>query len=125
MFLRYYYSWENDCASPDTFPQGLKKNKALALDLIVLDALVILFSPVNWILACLLAPLSGAVNPLIRFLLPVIEIALRAGIKMEPLLDPLSRWTIDYVKQADPATLISGSSEWSPGRPRKSRASLS
>lgn len=111
MFLRYYYNWENDCASPAGPAEDHKKKTNLKLDLIILDALVILFSPVTWVLACLLAPLSGAVNPLIKFFLPVIELALRAGVQMEPLFNPLYRWMIDYVKRADPATLISGSSE--------------
>ncbi len=125
MFLRYYCCWENDCASQEKIEYGHKEKRSLALDLIIMDGLVILFSPVNWILALLLEPLAGAVNPLVKFFLPLIELALRAGTKMEPLFKPVTRWTIGYVKGADPALLVSGSSERSRGRPRISRASLS
>jgi electron transfer flavoprotein-quinone oxidoreductase len=125
MFLRYYYNWENDGANPDMLRGERNKKRALDIDLFILDALVVLLSPVSWILACLLTPLSGAINPLIKLLLPAVELALRAGIKAEPLFNPLSRWMIEYVKQADPAALISGSSERSREQLRKSRASLS
>ena len=111
MFLRYYYNWEHDYSSGDRPPENYKWKGALGIDLMLFDSLVILFSPLNWVIACLLEPLSGAVNPLIKAFHPVIDLGLRASIKMEPLLNPLSRWMIDYVKQADPSLFVNGSSE--------------
>jgi len=111
MFLRYYYNWEHECSSRDRLPDNQKRKGALGIDLMLFDSLVILFSPLNWAIACLLEPLSGAVNPLIRAFHPVVDLGLRASIKMEPLFNPLSRWMIDYVKQADSSIFVNGSSE--------------
>ena len=111
MFLRYYYNWENECSSQDRLPGRRKKKGALGITLVFFDALVIVFSPINWAIACLLEPLAGAVNLLIKAFRPVVELGLRASIKMEPLFNPLSRWMIDSVKQADPSIFVSGSSE--------------
>jgi digeranylgeranylglycerophospholipid reductase len=125
MFLRYYYNWEHDCSQQDKPVEHQKKKRTLAPALAILDTLVILFSPINWALACLLEPLAGAVNMLIKVFRPVVELGLHAGIKMEPAFKPMSRWMIDSVKQADPALFVSGSSEQSRGRPRIDRVSPS
>jgi len=111
MFLRYYYNWEHDCSSGDRLPENHKWKGALGIDLMLFDSLVILFSPLTWVISCLLEPISGAVNPLIRAFLPVVDLGLRALIKTEPLFNPLSRWMIDYIKQADPSIFVNGSSE--------------
>ena len=103
MFPRYYYNWENECSSRDRLPQRKNNRGALGITLVLLDFLVILFSPLNWAIACLLEPLAGAVNLLIKAFQPVVELVLRASIKMEPLFNPVTRWMIDSVKQADPA----------------------
>ena len=103
MLLRYYYNWEHDCSSQDRLPQRKNRRGALGITLALFDFLVILFSPINWAIACLLEPLAGAVNPLIKAFLPVVEFGLRALIKMEPLFNPVTRWMIDSVKQADPS----------------------
>jgi len=125
MFPRYYYNWEHECGGQDEILGRQKKSGGLRMALLFFDLLIILFSPINWALACLLEPLAGAVNVLIKAFRPVVELGLRTGIKMEPLFDPLSRWMIDSVKQADPSLFISGSSERSRGRPRIDRVSLS
>ena len=103
MFLRYYYNWENECSSRDRLPQRKNKRGSLGITLVLFDFLVILFSPLNWTIACLLEPLAGAVNLLIKALLPAVEFGLRASIKMEPLFKPVTRLMIDSVKQADPS----------------------
>ena len=103
MFLRYYYNWENECASRDRLPQRKNKRGSLGITLVLFDFLVILFSPLNWAIACLLEPLAGAVNLLIKAFLPAVELGLRASIKMEPLFKPVTRLMIDSVKQADPS----------------------
>ena len=103
MFLRYYYNWENECSSRDRLPQRKNKRGSLGITLVLFDFLVILFSPLNWAIACLLEPLAGAVNLLIKAFLPAVELALRASIKMEPLFNPVTRLMIDSVKQADPS----------------------
>jgi flavin-dependent dehydrogenase len=125
MFLRYYYNWEHDPSSQNQLPERPKKKGAMGIGLAVLDFLVIVFSPLNWVIACLLEPLAGAVNLLITAFRPVVELGLRAGIKMEPLFDPFCRWMIDSVKQADPSIFVSGSSGRFRGQPRKDRVSLS
>jgi len=73
------------------------------MSLALFDFLVILFSPLNWAIACLLEPLAGAVNLLIKAFRPVVEFGLRAAIRMEPLFDPVTRCMIDSIKQADPS----------------------
>ncbi len=103
MFPRYYYNWEHGCAGQGEILERQKKSVGLRIALLIFDLLIILFSPLNWALACLLEPLAGAVNPLIKAFYPVVELGLRAGIKMEPLFKPVSRWTIDSVKQAHPS----------------------
>ena len=103
MLLRYYYNWEHDCSSRERLLQGNNRRGALGITLVLFDFLVILFSPINWAIACLLEPLAGAVNPLIKAFLPVVELGLRALIKMEPLFNPVTSWMIDSVKQADPS----------------------
>ena len=103
MFLRYYYNWENECSSGDRPRQGKNKRGALGMSLALFDFLVILFSPLNWAIACLLEPLAGAVNLLIKAFRPVVEFGLRAAIRMEPLFDPVTRCMIDSIKQADPS----------------------
>jgi digeranylgeranylglycerophospholipid reductase len=125
MFLRYYYNWEHDPSSQNQLPERPKKKGAMGIGLAVLDFLVIVFSPLNWVIACLLEPLAGAVNLLITAFRPVVELGLRAGIKMEPLFDPFCRWMIDSVKQADPSIFVSGSSGRFRGQPRKDKVSLS
>lgn len=125
MFPRYYYNWEHGCPGQDEKLERQNKSAGIGMVLLLLDALIILFSPINWALACLLEPLSGAVNPLIKVFRPVVELGLRAGIKMEPLFNPLSRWMIDSVKQAEPTMFVSGSSERSRGRPHIDRVSPS
>jgi len=101
MFPRYYHNWENDCSNREKISEPKKQRGALGIGLVIMDGLVILFSPLNWILACLLEPLAGAVNLLIKASGPVVELALRAGIKMEPLLNPVARWMTGSVKKAD------------------------
>jgi flavin-dependent dehydrogenase len=103
MLLRYYYNWEHDCSSQDRLTRRINSRGALGITLALFDFLVILFSPINWAIACLLEPLAGAVNPLIKAFLPVVEFGLRALIKIEPLFNPVTRWMIDSVKQADPS----------------------
>jgi digeranylgeranylglycerophospholipid reductase len=103
MFARYYGNWENECPGRETLQQGTNKRGAAAITLAVIDFLVILFSPLNWAIAFLLEPLAGAVNPLIKALMPAVELGLRSAIKLEPLFSPLTRWTIESVKQADPS----------------------
>ena len=103
MFLRYYYNWENECSSRDSLRQGNNKRGALGISLALFDFLVILFCPLNWAVACLMEPLAGAVNLLIKAFQPAVELGLRAAIKMEPLFNPVTRCMIDSVKQADPS----------------------
>jgi len=103
MLLRYYYNWEHDCSSQDRLTPRKNSRGALGITLVLFNLLVILFSPINWAIACLLEPLAGAVNPLIKAFLPVVEFGLRALIKMEPLFNSVTRWMIDSVKQADPS----------------------
>jgi flavin-dependent dehydrogenase len=103
MFARYYHNWENDYPGRDRLPQRKNNRGALGITLVLFDILVILFSPLNWVIACLMEPLAGSVNLLIKACLPVIELGLRALIKMEPLFNPVTRWMIDSVKQADPS----------------------
>jgi len=103
MFPRYYYNWEHGCPGQGEIIECQKKSRGLGVALLFFNLLIILFSPLTWALACLLEPLAGAVNLLIRAFYPVVELGLRAGIKMEPLFNPVSRWTIDSVKQAHPS----------------------
>lgn len=103
MFLRYYYNWEHACSNQNKLPERQKKKGSIGIGLALLDFLVIVFSPVNWVIACLLEPLAGAANLLLGAFRPVVELGLRAGIKMEPLFNPFGRWMIDSVKQADPS----------------------
>ncbi|MEI6186653.1 MAG: NAD(P)/FAD-dependent oxidoreductase [Dehalococcoidia bacterium] len=103
MFMRYYYNWENEGASRYRSPGRPIGKGALWTILVIFDCLAVVFSPINWALAWLLTPLAGAVNLSIRAFLPVVELGLRAGIKMEPLFKPVSRWLIGSVKKAGPA----------------------
>ena len=102
MFARYFSNWEND-RSGASQPAGNCKRGATGILLIIMDILVVLFSPLNWVLACLLEPLAGVVNPLVKALLPAIEWLLRTGTKAEPFFDRLTRWIIGSVKGAHPA----------------------
>ncbi len=103
MFLRYYYNWEHERFGGEKLPGQPKKRGALGINLVIFDFLVKVFSPLTWAAASLLEPLAVGVNPFIKVFRPVIEAMLRAGIKMEPLFNPLTRWMLDSVKQADPA----------------------
>jgi hypothetical protein len=102
MFLRYYYNWEHERFGSEKLPGRPKKRGALGINLVIFDVLVKVFSPLTWAAASLLEPLAPGVNPFIKVVRPVIEAMLRAGIKMEPLFNPLTRWMLDSVKQADP-----------------------
>ena len=103
MFLRYYYNWEHDGIMPEKLPGNPQKRGALGINLVIFNAMVIVFVPLTWGMAGLLEPLALAVNPFIKVFRPVIEFMLRVGIKMEPALNPLTQWLINSVKQADPS----------------------
>lgn len=103
MFARYYCNWEREGLSAGTLLQSGKKRGPAGIMLALVDFLVILFSPLNWVIAFFLEPLAGAVNPLIKALLPAVELGLRIAIKMEPLFNPVTSLMIDSVKQADPS----------------------
>ena len=103
MFPRYYHNWEHECHSGDKLPVGKQKKLSRGIGWVFFDSMVILFSPISWTAACLLEPLAGSVNLLIKALLPAIELGLRVAIRMEPLFNPVTRWLIDSVKQADPS----------------------
>lgn len=103
MFLRYYYNWEHGCFGQEKLSGRLKVRGAYGTTLVLFDVLVKVLSPLSMAVAWLLEPLAGAVNPLNNVLRPLIELTLRAWVKMEPLLNPLTRWITNSVKQSDPS----------------------
>jgi hypothetical protein len=103
MFARYYSNWARDDHGREPTAAGNKKPIGPAVGLALFDFIIILLSPLTWFLALLAEPLAGAVNPLVRALLPAVEWALRAGVKAEAGLDPLTRSIISSVKEAGPA----------------------
>ncbi|MGA2367767.1 MAG: NAD(P)/FAD-dependent oxidoreductase [Dehalococcoidia bacterium] len=103
MFLRYYYNWENEDSIRENLSGRRKKRGALGTTLMLSDALGKLLSPLTRAIAWLLEPLAGAINPSTKALHPLIELILRASIKMEPVFKPLTTWMAGRVKQADPS----------------------
>jgi electron transfer flavoprotein-quinone oxidoreductase len=103
MFLRYYYNWENEDSIRENLSGRRKKRGALGTTLMLSDALGKLLSPLTRAIAWLLEPLAGAINPSTKALHTLIELILRASIKMEPVFKPLTTWMAGRVKQADPS----------------------
>ncbi len=103
MFLRYYYNWEHGSFGREKLSGKPKTRTAYGITLALFSGMVRVLSPLSRAMAWLLKPLAGAVNPLIKALYPLIELMLSAWVKMEPLLNPLTRWITDSVKQSDPS----------------------
>lgn len=105
MFLRYYYNWEHERFDHYRTNEQTNGRGALVIALAPLDAMVRLLSPFTRATARLLEPVAEMANPLMKALLPVLELTLYALVKMEPLLDPLSNRITNAVRKADPSLL--------------------
>ncbi|MBN1374878.1 MAG: NAD(P)/FAD-dependent oxidoreductase [Dehalococcoidia bacterium] len=102
MFLRYYYNWEHDRWGQEKLAGGAKARGSIGILLMLLDFLVIIFSPLTWLIAWLMGPLAGAANPVTRVLLPVIELILSAWTKTEPSFRSLTKRVTNSVSKSNP-----------------------
>ncbi len=113
MFFRYYYNWLHeryDYSEGKPVPDraGLREpvvaqflfRSALRLTELVLRA----GGPLIRAGARLLEPLSGLANPVMKALLPLVEALIRAMVRLEPHVEPLSRKVNDLIYRADPST---------------------
>jgi hypothetical protein len=75
----------------------------LGVALKILDAVLRVSGPLVKASAALMEPLAGAVNPLLRVLRPVLEPMLHTIVRMERLLDPLTRRITGSVAKAHPS----------------------
>jgi hypothetical protein len=103
MFCRYYYNWEHERFGLEGQSAPSRKSGMLGIALRLLDAFLRLFGPLLKIMARLVQPLAGAVNPLLKGLGPVVELVLRATIRLEPVFKPLTHLMTRSVTGADPA----------------------
>jgi digeranylgeranylglycerophospholipid reductase len=107
MYLRYYYHWhhrhyENSRVSEDT--QNKQKGIRLKSYLRLMDWLLRVSSPLIRLTAGLLEPLSGAANPVMRFIFPIVApVYLRVIKKWDAALDPLSKRLVQAVVMSDPS----------------------
>ncbi len=107
MYLRYYYHWhhrhyENIQASDGT----QKKQKGIKLKsyLRLMDWLLWITSPLIRLLAGLLEPLSGAANPVMKLIFPIIAPMYLWFIKKwDMAFDPLSKQLVQAVVTSDPS----------------------
>jgi digeranylgeranylglycerophospholipid reductase len=103
MFLRYYYNWEHERFGGEETSRVAVRKGVLGVALKILDAVLRVSGPLVKASAALMEPLAGAVNPLLRVLRPVLEPMLHTIVRMERLLDPLTRRITGSVAKAHPS----------------------
>ncbi|MCK4763181.1 MAG: NAD(P)/FAD-dependent oxidoreductase [Candidatus Aminicenantes bacterium] len=109
MFFRYYHNWHNERFDYHSPPDGHKPRKRSFGERIfrffakISGLLFVLSSPVTWVLAVLFTPLTGLVNPLVKFFLLFERVFLWINKKLEPFTGWLSKKITAFVARIDPS----------------------
>jgi len=111
MYLRFYYNWHHDHFDRCETDAGFEKNRrferkggrSLRFFLRLMDLKLSLFGPLIKLAATLLLPLSGAANPVMRVLLPVLEPFYLRLRKLDYKFEPISRRLITAILNSDPS----------------------
>jgi hypothetical protein len=111
MFFRYYYNWHHKRFDYSEAPpisaeyfEGQKGDAGVRSCFRSGQVFIMIFTPLIWILAILLYPLTKALNPAMKILLPLIE-PLYTGILrlFAPLSGWLSRRKVERLVRTDPS----------------------